>query len=114
MPVRGDMRKGEYRSETDRKGFYISINLITVITGAGLSRSRWGGKRRKERGRMAETGAITAYLKDIAVLEDEAERRMKVIYGEDCDVRAHRTEFLKFRKDILHEIISRSKYGRKK
>lgn len=62
---------------------------------------------------MAETGAITAYLKDIAVLEDEAERRMKAIYGEDCDVRAHRTEFLKFRKDILHEIISRSKYGRK-
>lgn len=60
---------------------------------------------------MAETGAITAYLKDIAVLEDEAERRMKAIYGEDCDVRAHRTEFLKFRKDILHEIISRSKYG---
>lgn len=103
------MRKRKYRSEADRKGFSSSkINLITVITGAGLSRSRWSGKRR-----MAETGAITAYLKDIAVLEDEAERRMKAIYGEDCDVRAHRTEFLKFRKDILHEIISRSKYGRK-
>lgn len=62
---------------------------------------------------MAETGAITAYLKDIAVLEDEATRRMKVIYGEDCDVNVHRTEFLKLRKDILHEIISRSKYERK-
>lgn len=60
---------------------------------------------------MAETGAITAYLKDIAVLEKEAERRAKEIHGEDYDVRAHREEFLKLRKDILHEIICDSKYG---
>lgn len=63
---------------------------------------------------MAETGAITAYLKDIAVLEEEAERRAKEIHGADYDARAHREEFLKLRKDVLHEIVSRSKYGRKK
>lgn len=63
---------------------------------------------------MAETGAITAYLTDIAVLEDEAERRAKEYYGEDYDIRTHRSEFLKLRKDVLHEIVSQSKYGQGK
>lgn len=60
---------------------------------------------------MAETGAMTAYLKDIAILEKEATRRAQVLFGGDYDAVKHRGDFLKLRKDVLHEIISQSKYG---
>jgi len=66
---------------------------------------------------MATTGVITVYLKDIAILDEEAERRAKELHGADYDIQANKTnreEFLRLRKDILHEIVSRSKYGRKK
>lgn len=62
---------------------------------------------------MAETGAITVYLRDIEILDEEAERRLKEKYGEDFDLKENKAEFMKCRKDVLHEIISRSKYGRK-
>ena len=66
---------------------------------------------------MATTGVITVYLKDVAILDEEAERRARELHGADYDIqanKANREEFLRLRKDVLHEIVSRSKYGRKK
>lgn len=59
---------------------------------------------------MAETGAITVYLRDIELLEQEAERRAKEKYGSDYDIflKENRTELLTLRKDILHEIVSKN------
>ena len=62
------------------------------------------------------TGAITIFVKDMEVLEEEANRRAKEVYGQEYDVFAceNRKVLIQLRKDILHEIIRRSKYGKKK
>lgn len=66
---------------------------------------------------MATTGVITAYLKDIAILEEEAERRAKDIHGADYDVnasKANREEFLKIRKDVCMKLCTAVNTGEKK
>jgi hypothetical protein len=62
------------------------------------------------------TDAITVYQHDIEILEEEANRRAKEYYGQEYNVfdPKNRKELIQLRKDILHEIISRSKYGRKR
>ena len=50
------------------------------------------------------------YINDLKIIDEEAKRRS------DFDIydREHRADLLKLRKDILHEIISRCKYAKKK
>jgi len=56
------------------------------------------------------TEPIMIYINDLKIIDEEAKRRS------DFDIydREHRADLLKLRKDILHEIISRCKYAKKK
>ena len=66
---------------------------------------------------MARTAeAITIYQKDIDIIDAEIQRRACEKIGGEFDIYSptFRKELIQFRKDILHEIVSHSKYSRKK
>ena len=61
------------------------------------------------------TEAITVYIRDLDVIDAEIERRVQES-GREINIYSaeFRQELVKMRKDILHEIVSRSKYGKAK
>jgi hypothetical protein len=65
---------------------------------------------------MAETTAITVYIKDLDILDAEIEQAAKEKYGTDFNIydRSFRSELIGRRKALIHDCVSRSKYNRKK
>ena len=56
------------------------------------------------------TEPIMINIQDLEIIDEEAKRRSDF----DIYAKEHRSDLIRLRKDILHEIIGRCKYAKKK